>query len=229
MSKYLTRDIQTIHRRLMALFGIVEKMIDDAVQALVEKRIELAEEVLAKDEFVNATEVEIEEECLKILALHQPVAGDLRRISTVLKINVELERMADLACNISERAVSLHQHPFFPIPDQLPEMVRQATVMVRMALDAFVDSDTALAKNVIECDASVDQYNHDIIGELKELMAQDGQLVDPALHCFSASRHIERIADLAENIAEDVIYLVDGDIVRHQHGHFLNPNQKTNL
>lgn len=205
---------------MMSVFGIVETMIDNAVTALVEKRVELAEEVLANDKFVNSTEVEIEEECLKMLALHQPVAGDLRRLTTVLKINVELERMADLACNISERAVSLHLHPNFPIPDQLPEMVRQATSMVRMALDSFVDSNADLAKNVIECDAAVDKHNEEIIGELKELMMQDPTLVDPALHCFSASRHIERIADLAENIAEDVIYLVDGDIVRHQHGNF---------
>ncbi len=221
MSKYLQRDIQKIHRRMMSVFGIVEQMIDNAVTALVDKQVELAEEVLIHDKFVNTTEVEIEEECLKMLALHQPVAGDLRRLTTVLKINVELERMADLACNICERAVSLHQHPHFPIPDQLPEMVRQATQMVRMALDSFVNSDTNLAKNVIECDAAVDQHNEDIIEQLKTLMTQDPFLVEPALHCFSASRHIERIADLAENIAEDVIYLVDGDIVRHQHGNFI--------
>ena len=213
---------------MMSLFGIVEKMIDNSAIALVEKRIELAEEVLATDKLVNATEVEIEEECLKMLALHQPVAGDLRRLTTVLKINGELERMADLACNICERAVNLHQHPFFPIPDQLPDMVRQATMMVRMGLDSFVDSNVELAKNVIECDAAVDQHNYDIIIELKELMAQDSRLVDPALHCFSASRHIERIADLAENIAEDVIYLVDGDIVRHQHSNFNKQSTETN-
>lgn len=205
---------------MMSVFGVVEKMIDDAATALVEKRVDLVEEVLDQDKFINATEVEIEEECLKMLALHQPVAGDLRRLTTVLKINVELERMADLACNICERAISLHQHPYFPIPDQLPVMVREATVMVRMALDSFVESDADLAKNVIECDASVDQHNEDIIGELKSLMCQDSSLVEPALHCFSASRHIERIADLAENIAEDVIYLVEGAIVRHKHGEF---------
>ena len=220
MSKYLQRDIRNLHRRLMGLFGIVEKMIDDAVRALCEKEVGLVTQVIANDKIVNATEVEIEEECLKILALHQPFAADLRRITTVLKINVELERMADLACNICERAESLHEYPQFPAPDLLPEMVRRATMMVRMALDSFVNSDANLAKNVIECDAAVDQANHDIIAELKIMMASDGNLVEPALHCFSASRHIERIADLAENIAEDVIYLVDGDIVRHKHGEF---------
>ena len=220
MSKHLERDIQHIHRRLMNLFAIVEKMIDNAVRALCEKRVELAKEVIDTDKQVNSTEVEIEEECLKILALHQPFASDLRRITTVLKINDELERMADLACNIAERAECMHKHSFFPIPEQLPEMVSQATRMIQMALDSFVNSDAELAKQVILVDEQVDRYNREIIEELRELMKQDPNLVEPSLHCFSASRHIERVADLAENIAEDVIYLVDGDIVRHQHGNF---------
>ena len=217
MSKHFERDIQQIHRRLMSLFGLVEKMIDNAARALVEKRVELAKHVIASDLEVDAVEVQIEEECLKILALHQPVAADLRRVATVLKINVELERMADLACNIAERAECMHRHSYFPTPEKLPEMVRQATLMVRMALDSFVDSDAELAKKVIACDDAVDQNNLLIITELKSLMIEDAELAEAALHCFSASRHIERIADLAENIAEDVIYLVDGEIVRHQH------------
>ena len=220
MSKHLERDIHALHQRLMSLFGIVEKMIDKAVLALCEKHVELAKEVIATDALVNATEVEIEEDCLKILALHQPFAGDLRRITTVMKINVELERMADLSCNIAERAECMHQHPFFPMPDQLPSMVNEAKKMIRVALDSFVESDANLARHVITLDAEVDRYNLEIISELKSLMRQDPALVEPALHCFSASRHIDRVADLAENIAEDVIYLVDGDIVRHQHDEF---------
>ncbi|MCH2177511.1 MAG: phosphate signaling complex protein PhoU [Mariniblastus sp.] len=222
MSKHLERDVEKIHKRLMSLFAIVEQMIDNAVRALCEKRVELAQEVIASDHQVDSMEVEIEEECLKILALHQPVAADLRRLTTVLKINVELERMADLACNIAERAECLHDHAHFPIPEQMPEMVRQATMMVRMTLDAFVDSDAELAKKVIQCDDAVDENNLLIISELKNLIKQDSSLTEPALHCFSASRHVERIADLAENIAEDVIYLVDGDIVRHRHGTFIS-------
>ena len=209
----------------MSLFGTVEKMIDNAMRSLCEKKTDLAEEVIAADTQVNESEVEIEEECLKILALHQPFASELRRVTTVLKINVNIERMADLACNIAERAQSMHEHPYFPIPDQLPEMVRQATMMVRMALDSFVDSNAELAKQVIQCDQAVDDNNLSVILELRDLMQQDSSLVTPALHCFSAARHVERIADLAENIAEDVIYLVDGDIVRHQHGNFLFKNE----
>ena len=217
MSKHFERDIQQIHRRLMSLFGLVEKMIDDAARALVEKQVDLAKKVINSDQQVDAVEVEIEEECLKILALHQPVATDLRRVTTVLKIIVELERMADLACNIAERAECMHQYSYFPTPEKLPEMVRQATLMVRMALDSFVDSDAVLAKKVIECDDAVDKNNLIIISELKAMMCDDSSIAEAALHCFSASRHIERIADLAENIAEDVIYLVDGEIVRHKH------------
>lgn len=220
MPKHLERDVQNLHRRLMSLFAYVEKMIDNAARVLCEKQVDLVQEVLDADRYVNETEVEIEEECLKILALHQPFASDLRRITTVLKINVELERMADLACNIAERAECIHATPFFPVPDRLPEMVRRATMMTRMALDSFVESDASLAKKVIQCDDDVDRDNLNIISELKELMKQDSSMVEPALHCFSASRHIERVADLAENIAEDVIYLVDGDIVRHKHGVF---------
>lgn len=213
----------------MSVFGVVEKMIDNAVRALCEQRDDLAEEVIATDAQVNQIEVEIEEECLKILALHQPVASELRRITMVLKINVELERIADLACNIAERARSMHEHPYFPIPDQLPEMVQQATNMVRMALNSFVDSDVELAKMVIAADAAVDENNLGVIQQLRSLMKQDSSLVEPALHCFSASRHVERIGDLAENIAEDVIYLVDGEIVRHKHGDIAMPPCEMNL
>lgn len=226
MSKHLQKDVQLLHRSLMAVFGIVEQMIDQAVRALCEQQVELAHEVIVTDKIVDETEVRIEEDCLKILALHQPVAADLRRITTVLKINSDLERIADLACNIAERAQCMHEHPYFPIPNQLPEMVRQATRMVRMALDSFVDGDADLARQVILCDQAVDDNNLEVIDELRELMKQDSALVTPALHCFSASRHVERIADHAENIAEDVIYLVDGDIVRHRTSFIQNQDVK---
>ena len=221
MSKHLQRDVERINRSLMTLFGVVEKMIDDATTALVDKKVDLVQQVLDTDDKVNDLEVQIEEECLKILALHQPFAADLRQLTTVLKVNADLERIADLTCNIAERAECLHGHSYFPLPDQLKPMVQRATQMIRMALNSFVNSDSALAKQVILFDVAVDEYNLAIINELRGLMKQDATLIEPALHCFSASRHIERIADHAENIAEDVIYLVDGDIVRHKHGNFI--------
>ena len=217
MSRHLQKDVDVIHHRLLALFGVVEQMIDKAVRALCEQKVELAAEVIATDHEVNQAEVEIEEECLKILALHQPVALELRRVASVFKINSDIERIADLACNIAERAHCMHQQPYFPIPDELPLMAKQASKMVRMALDSFVEGDVELAKKVIQMDTIVDEANLEVIEELQGLMKQDSNLVESALHCFSASRHLERIADHAENIAEDVIYFVDGEIVRHRH------------
>lgn len=220
MSKHFERDLDQLQRQLMNLFGIVEQMIDNSTRALYERKPELSLDIRAIDRQVNDMEVQIEEDCLKILALHQPVAADLRRVCSAMKVNTELEQIGDLAKNIAERAQGVHQFPWFPIPEQLAEMSLQATRMVRMALDSFVNSDSLLAQKVIHCDTVVDNLNRTIIAELQELMRTDLSLLDPGMHCFSASRHIERIADHAENIAEDVIYLVDGDIVRHKHGDF---------
>lgn len=220
MSRHFERDLDHLQRQLMNLFGIVEQMIDHSTRALYERQLDLAVNIRAVDRQVNDMEVQIEEDCLKILALHQPVAADLRRVCSAMKVNTELEQIGDLAKNIAERAQGVHQYPWFPIPDQLAEMSLQATRMVRMALDSFVNSDSLLAQKVIHCDSAVDAFNRSIIGELQELMRSDVSLLDAGMHCFSASRHIERIADHAENIAEDVIYLVDGDIVRHKHGDF---------
>ena len=224
MSKHFERATERIHRQVIALFGIVEKMIDGAMRALCDRELSIAPSVLAADMEVDATEVIIEEECLKLLALHQPVAIDLRRTITVTKINNDLERIADLACNIVERAQGLHEYAYFPVPHRLAGMAKVATEMLRKALDAFVTMDVELAKQVIMMDADVDEGNRAVIDELKATMMQDPSMVDPALHCFSAARHVERIGDLAENIAEDVVYLVQGDIVRHQHGFMAKGN-----
>lgn len=226
MSRHLYRDIQEIHKRLMTQFGLVEQMSDKATRALCDRRIELVDEILKSDDPVNQAEVRIEEECLKILALHQPVASDLRRITTVLKINSDLERIADLACNVAERAKGVHARENFPIPDDLPEMAQRSMLMVKLALDAFVQSDAALARQVIQMDRRVDELNLKVIIELRGLMQQDSTMLESALHCFSAARHIERIADHAENIAEDVIYLVDGDIVRHNHDDYFTRSKR---
>jgi phosphate transport system protein len=217
MSKHLQRDIETLNNELLSISAMVEEMIDKATQALAHRQLELADEVVNSDEYVDQHEVHVEEECLKILALHQPVAVDLRRIATVMKVNNDLERIADLAVSIAQRAKAMDEFPAFPIPELLPQMVVLATQMVRGAMNSFVNMDTAAARKIIAMDKSVDQYNRDIIAELQALMRQRPEAVAAALHCFSAVRHIERIADHATNIAEDVIYLVEGDIVRHRH------------
>lgn len=215
MSKHLQHGLDDLREELLALFGVVEQMVDMAVRSLVERRPDLANRVIQTDSIVDAREVKLEEECLKMLALHQPVATDLRQVITVVKINSELERMADLACNIAERAVALDLYPLFTVPDELNDMVRESNSMVRRALDAFVSGDTARAREVIRDDDVVDAMNRIIIDQLQELMQESPEHVIPAVHCFSASRNIECVADLATSLAEDVIYLVEGEIVRH--------------
>jgi phosphate transport system protein len=194
----------------------VEEMIDKAATAFTERKLEMVDEVIASDNVVDQKEVQIEEACLKILALHQPVAIDLRRTATVLKVNNDLERIADLAVNIAERARALDEYPTFPLPAKLIGMANMASQMVREVLDAFVSLDAVTARKLISRDEAIDELNVEIISELQMQMQKNPSLVPPALSCFSATRHIERIADHATNIAEDVVYLVEGDIVRHR-------------
>ena len=216
MSKHLHRDLENLNTELLSISAMVEEMIDKATLALSERRYELADEVVQSDEYVDEHEVHVEEECLKMLALHQPVAVDLRRIATVLKANADLERIADLAVSIAQRAQAMDEFPTFPVPAAATKMVALATQMVRGAMDAFVNMDNAAARRIITMDGTVDQLNREIIDELQALMQKRPELVPAAVHCFSGVRHIERIADHATNIAEDVIYLVEGDIVRHR-------------
>lgn len=216
MSKHLHRDLQHLHREILALSALVEEMIDRANRALRDRDVQEARTIVETDKEVDRREVAIEEDCLKMLALHQPVAVDLRRIATVLKVNSDLERIADLAVNIAQRGRSLADFPTFPIPDRLQWMVDISTEMVHGALDAFVNLDPRAALRICARDDEVDRLNAEVISELQTLMSSNPQTVAPAMHCFSASRHIERIADHATNIAEDVIYLVEGEIIRHQ-------------
>ena len=216
MSLHLSQDLDEAHNSLLKLSGQVEDMIALAVKSLVERRGSLASEVIQRDTEIDRAEVRIEEECLKMLALHQPVAADLRRITTMMKINNDLERIADLACNIAQRADSLCQFPEFPIPSGINEMATMITKMVRLSLDAFVHRDIELAKSVIEQDDPVDAKNVQVIEKLAQLMSEDTSKIVAALHCFSASRHLEQIADHAVSIAEDIIYMVEGVIIRHR-------------
>jgi phosphate transport system protein len=215
MSKHLERDLESLEREILAQSSLVEEMIAKACRALVDRRVDLSSEVFDGERQIDMREVKIEEECLKILALHQPVAVDLRRTATVLKINTELERIADLAVNIAERTSSLAGHMDFEIPDKLERMATLSTDMVHDALDAFVELDVDLARDICRRDEMIDDLNRQVIDELHETMQARPDLVDPALHVFSISRHVERIADCATNIAEDVIYLVEGEIARH--------------
>ena len=216
MSLHLNHDLDEARVSLLKLSGMVEDMIALAVKSLMQRQGILASEVIRRDSDVDRAEVRIEEDCLKMLALHQPVAADLRRVTTMMKVNNDIERMADLACNIAQRADSLCPHPEFPIPDGINEMAGMVTKMVRSSLDAFVHNDANMARSVILMDDPLDAMNVQVIGVLANAIKQDPSTVETALHAFSASRHLEQIGDLAVSIAEDVIYMVDGVIIRHR-------------
>ena len=223
MTKHLDRELDSLRGDLISQFGLVEHMILAAVRSLAERRSDLADEVISQDSIIDSNDIKFEEECLKLLALHQPVASSMRWLFTVVKVNNELERMADLACNIAERAKSIQQYPLFPVPEELDDMAAGATRMVKTALDSFIEGDVDKSRAVITADDEVDEKNKILIDLLHEMMRKNSDYIAPAVHCFSASRHLERIADLAVNISEEVIYLVQGDIVRHQHGE-VRPN-----
>jgi phosphate transport system protein len=216
MSKHLVRDLENLQRQVLAMAGAVEESIYKAIQALQEHDKNLAREVAEGDNRIDELENAVTEECLKLLALHQPVAKDLRRIAAVLMITTDLERMGDLASDIAERAIALAYPGSQLVPAKLARMTDVTTSMVRQSLDAFVNLDAKLARKVIRLDDEVDRYNAEIIGELIERMKSAPDLIEPCLSLFSAIRHLERIADHATNIAEDVVYLVEGEIVRHR-------------
>lgn len=216
MSIHLVRDLDSLHRLVLTMCARVEDMIHAAVETLHHPDYDRAREIVAQDDDIDTLDVEIEEECLKLLALHQPVAIDLRRITTVMKISAELERVADLGVSIAQRALGIISSPEICIPENLLEMSRRALDMLHQSIDAYVHLDVRMARQVCQLDEAVDALNREIINELTVLMKNRPDLVEPAVHLFSASRQVERIADHATNIAEDVVYLVQGEIIRHR-------------
>lgn len=216
MSIHLMRDLEALHRSVLSMCAIVEELVNSAMEDLGKPFREQSQDLEARDDEIDRWDVQIEEDCLKILALHQPVAVDLRRITTVLKISAELERVADLAVNISERARGLAACPDIAIPDRLHEMATYSLEMLHHSIDAFVELDSDLARDVCNRDDHVDQLNREIINELIEYMRNHPDQIEAAIQLFSASRHVERVADHATNIAEDVVYLVEGQIIRHR-------------
>lgn len=216
MSVHLIRDLDALHRDLLSMSATVEELIHKAVDGLAKPNEEFARELAIQDDKIDRWDVRIEENCLKILALHQPVAGDLRRIAAVLKITGELERVADLAVHIAERACGLASMPDVAVLEKLKKMARMALDMLHRSIDAYVALDAETARKVCVEDDSVDELNREIIQELVQTMQRSPDLVEASMHLFSASRHVERVADHATNIAEDVVYLVEGEIIRHR-------------
>jgi len=216
MPVHLRRDLDRLKRKMLSFGAAVEENAQLAVAALRNFDGAIAQKVIARDDEINREEVEIEDECLKILALHQPVAVDLRYVITVLKINSDLERIADFSVNVAKRARTLSQQPAVPLPKELNEIAEKSVKMVKSALDCLVEQDVNRARAVCASDDIVDGLQrvlYDIVlAEIKKNPDNAAQW----LQVFSTVRYFERIGDLATNIAEDVIYLVEGEVVRHK-------------
>jgi phosphate transport system protein len=215
MTQHMQRELDNLKKMILALSAVAEESVQKAARSIETLDVPLAEEVIGSDDLVDQMEVDLEEECLKILALHQPVAIDLRFIIAVLKINNDLERIADLAVNIAERTVGLSGMSRVEIPFDFAGMARRAETMLNMSLDALVQLDTGIAHQVIALDDEVDAMHSSNYGLIKAQILARPETLDALIQHLSLSRHLERIADLATNIAEDVIYMIDGVIVRH--------------
>ena len=215
MSVHLHRELDRLRGRLLGLAGEVEQQLQKAITAVLNRDPQLADEVEAGDRKIDQFEVELEEECLKVLALYQPVAADLRFLITVLKINNDLERVGDLAVNIARKARTLSQMPPVRMPFDLDGMWRKVQEMLRQSVDSLVNGDADAAEDVCKRDEAVNAQKKAIRQQVEQLIEQHPDQVKTWLQVLAVSRNLERVADHATNIAEDVIYLVRGHIVRH--------------
>ena len=215
MAKQLPRQIEALKQKILFVGTLVEEAITKAIAALINRDRNLAQSVIEADAEIDRMEVDVEEEVLKILALYQPVAADLRFVVAVLKINNDLERMGDLAKNVAKRVVFLSNCERFDLPVDFRGMATRAQAMVKRSLDALVNSDPVLARKVRESDDEVDNLQVQIYQELTELMRQNPNAVQRGVRLIIISRQLERLADHATNIAEKVIFLVKGEDIRH--------------
>jgi len=216
MSVHLLRDLERVKKMILEMGAHVEEDILRAIHALADCNRTLAEQIIADDVDTDRREVEVEEECLKILALHQPVARDLRFLVAVLKMNNDLERMSDHATNIAERVLFLCSRGPVPVPRSMGEMAGKVNLMVRHSLDSLVEGDAQLAREVILSDDEVDRLRDEIVTAVTREMRRDTARLEQWAQLTAAAGDLERIADLATNLAQDVIYLVEGDVVRHR-------------
>ncbi len=208
-------ELKELKEKLLLEAGLVERAIQDAIKALLERTSDIARKVIEDDDSVNALEVEVDEFCLKLLALRQPAARDLRFITTAIKINYDLERIGDMAVNICERVLELNQEPQLKPYIDLPTMASIVQTMVKESLDAFVKEDVQLALKVTQDDEKVDSLLDQIFRELLTYMMQDARTISRATRLLFISKNLERMADHAVNIAELVIFMVEGKIIRH--------------
>jgi phosphate transport system protein len=215
METHFQQELNKLKEQLLKMAGLAERAISNAIEALVKRDTPLAEKTIAEDEKINEMEIRVDDLCLKLLALHQPLAADLRFITSAMRINTELERIGDLSVNIAERAISLDQEPQLKPYIDLPRMAEITQSMVKDVLDAFVNGDARLARSVCERDDQVDALNDQVFRELLTYMMSDPKNITRAVHLIIVSRCLERIADHATNIAEGVIFMVQALVIKH--------------
>ena len=216
MTKTLDDDLALLGQGILRMGGLVESQVDAASIALTQRRAEVARRVVQADDEIDKVELGVDEECLRLLALHHPVAGDLRFITAVMKINNDLERIGDLATNVAERALDLAGGPPLSLPLRFERMTQIVRGMLHDGLDALVRRDGVLARDVIRRDDEVNTIHRENFEVLQEEMMREPGSVERAVDLLSASRQLERIADQTKNIAEDVVFLVEARVLRHQ-------------
>lgn len=215
MQRHFDEELTHLKEQILRMGGLVEQQVQGAIQALVERDSALARRIIENDRQVNTLDVEVDENCIRLLALHQPAARDLRFLTTAMKISTELERISDLAENICERAIELNEEPRLKPYIDIPRMANWGLKMVKESLDAFVNRDAALARKVCADDDFVDQLTQQLFRELLSFMMENPQTISRAIRLTFIAKYIERIADHATNVAELVVYMVEGKIIRH--------------
>ncbi len=215
ITRHFDEEMELLKQKILRMGALVEDQISSSIKAMIERNSELAKKVIENDHMVNALDVEIDEDALRLLALHQPTAGDLRFITTAMKISTELERMSDLAENISERVTELNEELQIKPYIDIPKMAEWSQRMVAESLDAFVRRDSGLGRKVCADDDFIDDLNKQVFRELLSFMIEDPRFIATAIRISFISKYLERIADHATNIAELAVYLVEGKIIRH--------------
>lgn len=215
MHRHFEEELQHLKEKLLKMSGLAEEAISSAVKALIDRNCELAQRVVKSDDAINMLEIDIDELCMRLLALYQPQASDLRFITSTMKIVNDLERIGDLAVNIAEQALDLFKASPLKTFNDISKMAKAAQGMLKDSLNAFVNSDSKLAMDVCRRDDEVDNLNQQIFRELLTSMLQDPKAIEKAVDLILVARNLERIADHSTNIGEDVIYIVEGKTIKH--------------
>lgn len=225
MQRHIDQELADLKSQILRMGGLVESQIEGCIKALVDRDADLASRIIERDSVVNTMDVEIDENCMRLLALQAPAARDLRFVTTAMKISTELERMSDISENISERVIELNEEPQLKPYIDIPRMANWTMQMVRESLDAFVRADSTQARKVCADDDFVDNLTHQLFRELLSFMIENPGTITRAIRLTFIGKSLERIADHATNIAELVIYMVEGKIIRHTAPPVLSDNE----